>query len=41
MIAKESGDKTGISKDEAKANKVLRKEVARIFEEAAKRGKKG
>jgi hypothetical protein len=41
MIVKKSADKTGVSKDEAKANKVLRKEAARIFEEAAKRGKRG
>jgi Phage portal protein len=40
-IATKSSDKPWISKDEAKANKALRKEATRIFEEAAERGKKG
>lgn len=40
-VTRKSSDKAGVSKDEAKANKVLRKEAARIFEEAAKRGKQG
>jgi hypothetical protein len=40
-VARKGSDKPVIPKDEVKANKALRKEAARIFEEAAKRGKKG
>jgi len=38
--SKKSNDKPVIPKDEVKANKALAKEASRIFEEAAKRGKK-
>jgi hypothetical protein len=40
-IAKKSSEQSWIPKAEAKANKVLRKEVSKIFNEAAKRGKSG